>query len=531
MAALSVLIIVAFYPVLSADFINYDDPLYVTANRHIGSGITPTSIAWAFTTFYFYNWHPLTWLSHMLDVQLFGLNPMGHHAVNLVFHLANTLVLFALLKKMTGSLGKSFCVAALFAVHPLHVQSVAWIAERKDVLSTLFWFLVMFVYSDYARRPRLGAYFLCMILFIFGLMAKPMLVTLPFVLLLMDYWPLRRFNPPMHDDQESTAFPHTSPRLFLLLEKLPLLGLSLASSIITYLAQEHGGALSQASSAYRADMGIAVSGYLKYVGKMLWPTGLSVFYPYDPAAVAPWQGIAAVIIIIILSALVIIAARRLPYLPVGWFWYLGTLVPVIGIVKIGEQAMADRYTYVPLIGLFIVIVWGGSALLERLNIPKLATTALVAVMLLCCTVLANLQSRTWHDSITLFTRALQVTENNWIAHKNLAAALAKKGDFATALLHTTESLRIKPEPLEYVSQGWLYYKLGNFEKAVEACRNSLAMMPTNDKAHFILGLSYISLEDARSALNEYSVLKYGQSAYADQLLGYLNRAGIAVPGT
>jgi hypothetical protein len=341
----------------------------------------------------------------------------------------------------------------------------------------------------------------------------------------LDYWPLGRLHSSPPDSHETSIPSSTATLPFLILEKLPLLALSAVSSIITYLAQEKGGALSQASSAYKADIGIIVTGYLKYIGKMFWPTNLSAYYPYDPTTVAPWQGLMALVAIVIVSVLVITIARRFRYLAVGWFWYLGTLAPVIGIVKIGEQAMADRYSYIPLIGLFIIIVWGGSALAERLNIPKIATTAIMATVLLSCSVLANLQSRTWHDSITLFTHALQVTENNWIDHKNLAAALANKGDLPGALLHTTESLRIKPEPLEYVSQGWLYYKLGNYDKAVEACKNSLAMMPANDKAHYVLGLSYLSLHDRHAVLAEIEVLKGNGSSYAMQLLDRLNQAG------
>ncbi len=525
--ALSLLILLVYWPVLSCDFINYDDPFYVTANSHVTAGLSIDSIRWAFTTFFFYNWHPITWISHMLDVQLFGLNPLGHHLTSLLLHIANSLLLFILFRKMTRSTWKSASVALLFALHPLHVQSVAWVAERKDVLSTFFWLLVMLAYTAYASKPKLAAYLLCILLFICGLMAKPMLVTLPFVLLLMDFWPLGRLSWNVSISADTAKVVRQCSFSHLLLEKLPFAGLAIASSIVTFLAQKQGGAVHE-DRLLSVDVGNALVSYLQYALKMLWPSRLAVYYPYNPSAISAWQVAVALISLLVATALAIRFGRRFPYIAVGWLWYLGTFVPVIGFLRIGEQAMADRYTYIPLIGLFIIAVWGIADLTQRLRIPKAIIMAVMGIVLIACSVITNLQTRLWHDSVTLFSHAVAVTENNWIAHKNLAAALAKQGNYAEALNHATESLRIKPEPLEFVSQGWLYLQLGNYEKAVESCNSALAMSPDNAKAHFIRGVALISLRDYRSALAEYEILGAGNSPYAIQLRENLLSVGIRI---
>ena len=529
MGVFCVLIFLAYYPVLSSDFTNYDDPSYVTSNPQVKPGISLSSIWWAFSTFYSYNWHPITWISHMLDVEFFGLNPAWHHVTNLMLHVANSLLLFVLFRKMTGAHWKSLYIASLFALHPFHVESVAWVAERKDVLSTLFWLLTMLVYVKYARNPKPIPYARFTLLFILGLMAKSMLVTLPFVLLLMDYWPLGRLG---HHSPGASGTNHVSRNMsfsHLVLEKVPLLLLSIASMIITYLAQRKGGALPPDSSLI-VNAGHALVNYVKYAFKMLWPSKLAAFYPYDPAAISAWQIAMAMISLLIITVLALRGAKRFPYLPVGWFWYLGVFVPVIGFVRIGQHAMADRYTYIPLIGLFIVVVWGIEDLARRLHAGRTVLAGFMIVLFTICLVLTNQQTKKWHDSVTLFTHALEVTENNWLAHKNLGAALANQGKLVEALKHVSESLRIKPDALEYVSQGWLYLNLGSYEKAIEACKNSIAMLPNNDKAHFLLGVSYIHLKDDRSAIAEYTFLRNNNSPYASQLLSFLNHAGIVPAG-
>ncbi len=522
--AFLVLIFLVYYPVLSNDFINYDDPSYVTANSQVKSGITGDSVKWAFTTFYFYNWHPLTWVSHMLDIQVFGLNPMGHHVTSLLFHITNSFLLFVLLKRMTGATWRSLCVASLFALHPLHAESVAWVADRKDVLSTFFWFLTMLAYAEYAKKPKVLTYLLCVLLFILGLMAKPMLVTLPLVLLLMDYWPLSRLRWGIPETDVATGFSPKRSLCNLVLEKIPLALISMASVIVTYLAQKKGGALRTDSSTI-ANAGHALLNYARYVLKMVWPNNLAVFYPYDPAFVSAWKIAMVVAGIIAVSILVVRVAKRLPCFAVGWLWYLIAFIPVIGFVRIGEHAMADRYTYVPLIGLFILAVWGIANLAERRHMHKLALTLLMIAIIIIYSVLTNLQARRWHDSVTLFRYALEVTENNSLAHKNLGAALANEGNLTEALRNVSESLRIKPDAFEYVSQGWLYLNLGNYEKAAEACKNSIAMLPDNDKAHFILGVSYIQMRDYPPAIAEYRFLKNTNSPYASRLLSFLNQSG------
>lgn len=519
-AGLSLLAFLAYLPVLGAGFINYDDPFYVTANSRVLPGLSPESIRWAFSTFYNYNWHPVTWLSHMLDVQLFGLNPAWHHLVNLLLHIANSTLLFLLLQRMTNAVWKSACVAALFALHPLHVESVAWISERKDLLSTMFGFLAISAYVEFARSRKAGAYALCALLFGIGLMAKPMLITLPFVLLLLDYWPLGRLG----RDNGGEPLPR------LLLEKLPLAGLSLISVAITFLAQKQGGAMPGGSSI-PANAGNAVISYAAYIMKMFRPAGLAVFYPFDPAAISAGRVALSLALILLISVLTIRAARQRPWLGVGWLWYLGTLVPVIGFIRIGQQAMADRYTYVPLIGLFIMVVWGGAELAERTPMPRTASAAVMATVLALCALLTYQQAGVWRDSATLFSHALEVTDNNWLAHRNLGNALANRGEFELALGHVSESLRIRPEAPEYVSQGWLYLKLRQPALALEAGRKALAMAPESDKAHFILGLAAISLNDYRAAQSELESLRGLNSPYAAQLSGSLEAAGPAAPGS
>lgn len=524
--ALSFLVFLAFTPVLENGFTNYDDPSYVTANDHVKEGLSADGVRWAFSTFYFYNWHPLTWLSHMTDVQLSGLNPEGHHLTSLVIHIANSVLLFVLLYGMTGSPGKSACVTALFALHPLHVEPVAWVSGRKDVLATLFMLLAMFAYRGYARSGKAAAYVLCTLLYVAGLMAKAMLVSFPFVLLLMDYWPLGRLRHGSHDAGGTSGAFHGETMSRLLLEKIPLVVLAAGSGIITYLAQSKGGAVSAGGSPF-ANAGNALWSYVAYILKMLWPVGLSVYYPLAP--VPSWKFVLALAVIVAVSIAAARVSRRFPWLAVGWFWYLVTLFPVAGFVKIGQHAMADRYTYIPLIGLFIVVAWGCADLLGRLRIPRAALAGSAVAILAICSVLTYRQAERWHDSVTLFRHALEVTENNSLAHKNLGAALASQGKYVEALHHVTESLRIQPEPLEYVSQAWLYIQLGNYGEALRACSNSIAILPDNEKAHYLSGVSLLHLGDHRSAFREYQILRSLGSLYADRLLEYMKNSGVAVP--
>jgi len=524
--ALSLAVFLAFSPALGNGFINYDDPSYVTDNRHVMEGLSADGVRWAFTTFHFYNWHPLTWISHMMDVEISGLDPGGHHLTSLLLHIANSVLLFILLSGATGAPGRSACVAALFALHPLHVEPVAWVSGRKDVLSTVFLLLALLAWGGYVRSGKAAAYGLCALLYAAGLMAKAMLVTFPLVLLLIDWWPLGRLHRSSPDDREVEGTLRKGTAVRLVLEKIPLVVLAAGSGIVTYLAQSRGGAVSGGGSRL-ADAGNALSSYVAYILKMLWPVGLSVYYPFE--AVPAWNVAVASVVLVAVSIAVVRTAGRFPWLAVGWFWYLITLLPVVGFVRIGGHAMADRYTYVPLIGLFLAAVWGGADWLGRLRVPKAALAGTAAVVLTICSILTFRQAQRWHDSVTLFRHALEVTENNAVAHKNLGAALAAQGRNAEALRHVTESLRIQPEPKEYVSQAWLYLQSGEYGKALQACRNSIAMAPGEEKAHFLAGVSHVHLGDPRSAVGEYQVLRSLGSPYAERLLEYLNRSGTAAP--
>jgi tetratricopeptide (TPR) repeat protein len=441
-AALAAGSLALFAPTCRCAFVNYDDPDYVTENPSVQAGLTGAGITWAFTRTHAGYWHPLTWLSLQLDASLFGLeSAWGFHLTNVVLHAASTVLLFLALRRMTGVLWRPALVAALFAVHPMHVESVAWVTERKDVLSGLFWMLALLAYARYVEEPTLGRSLLVLAAYALGLMAKPMLVTLPCVLLLLDYWPLRR--------------PWTRQ---LLWEKLPLFALTVAACPLTLHTQHEGGAvplLAEVPLAVRA--GNALLSYCLYLLKTVWPTNLGVLYPY-PAAIPLWQGAAAAVFLVALTAVAVRLRRRAPYLLVGWLWFLGTLVPVIGLVQAGAQALADRFSYLPSIGLFLAVVWGGGDLLagRPAAASLLAGTALAALVLLCVP-----QVLVWHDSLTLWQHARKVSvpsalidsnlglplaqHGHAIIETNLASALAEHGEIAEAVRHYAEAVRFDPD--------------------------------------------------------------------------------------
>jgi tetratricopeptide (TPR) repeat protein len=450
--ALLVLATLAVYwPVLAFDFLNYDDPIYTAGNPHVVQGITGTSLLWGLTNVEAEFWQPLTWWSHMLDCEIYGTRAGAHHVTNLLLHLANTLLLFAALRKMSGACWRSGFVAALFAIHPLHVESVAWISERKDVLSTLFVMLALLAYGYYAKggtrgenneqatRNGLGpaAYYgLSVLAFALSLAAKPTLVTLPFLLVLLDYWPLKRIS-----FEAGTAFAETTTRL--LLEKLPFLALTIASASSSYWIQasRHNlGDVAQYPWSLRL-ANVAVS-YFRYVRRMFWPSDLAVFYPYPDDWPAAYVAVAGAVLALI-TVLAVVSLRRLPYFAVGWFWFLGTLVPMIGLVQVGHHAMADRYTYFPMIGCFIVLVWGAAEVAAKLA-PDLRLSAIAgaACVLLSAGVAAR-QVNYWRNSETLFRHALDVTDGNYVAHDNLGAALDQQGKYDEALDHFQEAFKIE----------------------------------------------------------------------------------------
>jgi protein O-mannosyl-transferase len=449
--------VAAYEPVRKYEFVDYDDDRYVTANPRVQQGLSWNNAAWALTATEVANWHPLTWLSHMTDCRLYGLNPAGHHLTNLLFHLANVVLLFLVLQQMTGAVWRSWLVAALFAAHPLNIESVAWIAERKNVLSTLFWLLTMWAYMLYARRPGWRRYLLVVGLFVLGLMSKPMLVTLPCVLLLLDYWPLGRLrgrsgggdDHQRLDERDEVALSSNDFRrtvFWLALEKVPLFLLAAASSAITIKAQRMDGALGAKQLPPGARLSNALVSYVGYIYKMIWPEQLAVLYPHPGEAIPGWHVIAAALVLACVTMLVIWWGRKFPYLAVGWLWYLGTLVPVIGLVQVGQQAMADRYAYIPLIGLFIIIAWGLADLTRRLPSRTYWLTCGTLIALLIVLTLANRrQLRHWQNSITLFERALEVTDNNEIAENNLGAVLVRKGRLDEGLAHLYEAVRLYPD--------------------------------------------------------------------------------------
>jgi tetratricopeptide (TPR) repeat protein len=500
-----VLATVAVYGQLrNHQFINFDDNVYVTDNAAVQSGLTLRGIVWAFTTLHAGLWIPLTWLSYMGDSQLFGLHPGAFHLTNLFLHLANTLLLFLWFHRTTGALGRSFLVAALFALHPLHVESVAWVTERKDVLSTFFWLLTMWAYLWYAANRGMKRYLLVLAGFSLGLMAKPMVVTLPLVLLMLDYWPLGRWPGRGPTVAGPGAYPGVSIK-HLLWEKAPLLALAALVSVVTIFAQRTAGAVMPlANIPLKMRLANALVAYVSYMGKMVWPLHLAVYYPYPKHIWLWWQVAAPALGLLGISVLALRGAWKYPYLPVGWFWYLGTLVPVIGLVQVGTQGMADRYTYVPLIGLFIIVAWGMVDITSRWRAARTflpVGAGLVLGALVLCT---WLQVRHWQDSISLFEHSLRVTENNRLAQNNLGAALFSQGQVDQAMAHYREALRLQPDCAgAHNNLGVALAKQGQVDQAMAHYREALRLQPDYAEAHNNLGLALAKQGQVDQAMAHY----------------------------
>ncbi|MGD0078936.1 MAG: tetratricopeptide repeat protein [Sedimentisphaerales bacterium] len=484
-----------YLPVRNHEFVRYDDDVYVTENPNVLTGLTPQNIEWAFTTGHAANWHPLTWLSLMLDCQIFGVKSGPMHLVNVAFHVANTLLLFIVFGRMTKRLWPSAFVAALFALHPLHVESVAWVAERKDVLSTLFWFLTMLAYVHYVEKPSAARYIITLVVFALGLMSKPMLVTLPFVLMLIDYWPLNRFQ----NSQFSI--------LNSVIEKLPFLVLAAVSSIITYIVQQKGGAV--AIVPFKERLANAIVSYLAYIEKLFVPVNLAVFYPHPADLIPLTELIISALILILLAVFLLYYGRRYKYLAFGWLWYFGTLVPVIGIVQVGAQAMADRYTYVPLIGLFIIIAFGAADLLKRLPSPSGNQNVLFAyaiVILFACILVTSAQLKYWQNSFTLFDHTLAVTKNNGIILNNYANILAQSGKNIEAAKCFVESLRLKPDSYEIRNNyGNVLKSLGKLDESVEQYNVAIKLKPDYYIARFDLGIALDMQGKYDEAIEQYKI--------------------------
>ncbi len=494
---LAVLTCIVFGQTLGHDFINYDDPRYVYENTNITSGLNTVSIAWAFTHIHSMNWHPVTTISHMLDCQLYGLKAGGHHFTNVLLHTVAAILLFLALQCMTGALWRSAFVAAVFAIHPLRVESVAWVAERKDVLSGVFFMVTLLAYVQYARAPSIGRYLAVALAFALGLMSKPMLVTLPFVLLLLDYWPLGRIR-----GQKSDVSSHGKLAM-LLVEKIPLVGLSAVSSVVTFLAQR--GAVGWTEQLpVSARINNAVATYVVYMWQMLWPLKLAVFYPHPENRLPISEIMLALAILIAATAAAFILRKKRPYLVTGWLWYLGMLVPVIGLVQVGWQGHADRYTYLPQIGLYLLLTWSVADLTARWRRQREILSASAAIIISVLGWRAWIQTSYWRDSETLFTQGLAVTSNNDVAENNLGIVFLRKGkvDEAISLLQAAVDLRPENSPAHENLAKALLQK-GRVADALVHYRKLLELQPDNIEVHNIVGTVLIQQGRIREGAEEW----------------------------
>ena len=510
--SLIIMTLAVFWPASRNDFIIYDDPQYITDNDRVQDGLTLEGLIWAFTTFHASNWHPLTWLSHMLDIQIYGLNPAGHHSTSVILHTINVVLIFLLLLRMTGTAWKSASVAALFAIHPLHVESVAWVAERKDVLSAFFLILTIWAYVRYLDHPRIGRYLLLMLSFALGLMSKPMLVTLPFVLLLLDFWPLARLK-----FEEGKGFKNALIIWRLIREKIPLFGLSVASSAITFLAQLKGGSVIGLETVpLKIRLENSFVSYVRYIFKLIWPHDLAVYYPYLGYNLPLWQVIGSGILILLISFLVLIHYHDRPYLSMGWFWYLGTLLPVIGWIQLAQQGIADRYTYIPFIGLFIILAWGLPDGLHRFRHRNLFLWAITGISILFFSSQSWVQLNHWSNSITLFEHTLQVTDNNDMAHTNLGIALENQGKIEEAIGHYTEALRINPNhQLAHNNFGNALAHLGQMGNAIHHYSEALRIQPDYPSARYNIAVALSRQGRIEEAIDQYNTVLQSQPNYIE----------------
>jgi protein O-mannosyl-transferase len=478
--------------VMNHQFIILDDRHYIYQNLIVNRGLTLTGIAWAFTTFHSSNWHPLTWLSHMVDCQIFGLHAGGHLLVNALIHASNTLLLFLFLRRATGARWQSAIVAALFALHPLHVESVAWAAERKDTLSTFFGLLTLLAYVCYVAAPSWRRYTLVAVAMALGLMAKPMLVTWPFVLLLLDYWPLHR-----HQWRPGTGTAGFFRALVpLVREKLPLFCLAAASMVITFIAQSHGGAVRtfvQVPIPLR--LANAIVSYAKYLFRTVWPSDLAVYYPFSRTGVPTWELLCAIVLLTIISVFAVRQAKERPYLLIGWLWFIGTLIPVIGLVQVGGAAMADRYHYVPSIGLFMAIVFGLSDVARWFRVDRVVTGAVTVIALSILTCLTAAQIGRWHNNETLFEYTQSLVPDNRMIENNLGTILGENGKYDEAEAHFIKALRTTPDFLEVITDADIRTNLGlllvrqrKLVEAMEQLNEALRLNPASAETHEALGV-------------------------------------------
>jgi tetratricopeptide (TPR) repeat protein len=548
--------------VVRYEFVDLDDGEYVFENWHVAHGLNLDDVVWAFTTGHSANWHPLTWLSHMVDSQLFGSKAGYHHLVSVLIHVVNTLLLFLLLQRLTGAVWRSAFVAGLFALHPLHVESVAWVAERKDVLSTFFLFLTLWAYADFARTRRFKQYLFALLFFVLGLMSKPMLVTVPFLLLLLDYWPLNRLQPGPRATAGKVKRSRQSPfncfmqsALPLVREKIPFFLLSAASAIITFLVQKAGGAVQVADAlTFDAKISNAIHSYAAYLVKTVWPAGLIVYYRYVLPGYPSAEILSAALVLFAITVLALHFSGRFPYIAFGWLWYLGTLVPVIGLVQVGGQATADRYTYIPLIGVFVAVAWGIPDAFARWRNMQRPLAAAGALLFLVCAVISWHQVRYWRDTVTLFSHALEIDKDNYLAHELMGTGLAKRGDYQEAVAHYTAALRFSPlnthimsnlgssldllgkadEALAMFSRAWkikpddpialrdmgrICFEQGRFAEAADFYGRAVRAMPDRVALWYAFGNALAKLGRNREAIDAYSSALRMEPSYAEALSG------------
>lgn len=527
--------IALYAPVTRAPFLNFDDGVYVTANPQVRAGLSWTTVVWAFRTSEATNWHPITWLSHALDCQIVGMNPAGPHAVNVVLHTANAVLLFLLLESATGSVWCSVAVAGLFALHPINVESVAWIAERKNVLSMFFFLLALAAYGRYTRRPGIGRYLAVTFAYVFGLMTKPQVITFPFALLLLDYWPLYRMTRADGDGtnlHKPTA--HVLSFWSLVREKVPWFVLSAASAVITMKVQADAVLL---KLPLRVRFANAALSYAKYLEKAIWPANLAIVYPHPDQSISMSAVILSALAIIAFTVIAVLFRQHRPFFT-GWFWFLGTLVPMIGLVQVGYQAMADRYAYIPLLGIFVIVCWGAAALMRIWRVPPALSVVGAAAVLVTLGAALHRQVSFWNDNVTLWAHTLKITDKNYIAEDNLATALIDKGRIEEAMPHLQRALRLWPDDPEATLNVATYEQMhGNYQTALDGYARVLQL---TRNAHWVVtarvnrGFAYLSLNQYASARHDFEFVTEEQptNSKAYRGLGLLEqRTGDIVQAT
>ncbi len=530
--ALVLLTVLAYLPVRGNAFINFDDNHYITDNPHVKAGLGWETVQWAFTTYDAANWHPLTWLSHALDCQLFGLNPAGHHFVNLLLHGFNAVFLFLILQSLTGFTWRSLMVSALFAVHPLNVESVAWAAERKTILSTLFFLLAIWAYTRYVHRPGTGRYLEVAGFFALALMSKPQVITFPFVLLLLDYWPLGRMSFATPAGPKSVAGIEHRSFKWLLFEKLPLLGLSAVSAIITLLAQRSGHAVrTVVEYSWGSRIETAIVSYAAYVRDSFFPRHLAPIYPHADGLLATWGVLLAAGILIALSAYAAAKRKRAPYLLVGWLWFLATLVPMIGLVQVGEQARADRYMYISLIGILVACIWGVAEVFDRYKVSTAWRASACAAIVAVLSVVTFQQIGHWRDSETLWNYTMSVTDRNFMAEDNLAQELAHQGRTKEALVHFHNVLNLHDwQPSELIAFGMYEQRQGYAADAILQYKRALSHTSDSETRSVELsniGSAYLDLKDLEHARQSFDQALESNAKNVPALIG----AGIVAQKT